>query len=313
MERNLSRRTLLASAAGVAASALPATAATGRGQLGCMTMLYRAHPLDTALQGIRKAGFQYVVPARAHAGKDVFAPAMPSAARAELKAKLKDHGLTANMSLGGFGPELGRPGGLEKYIAELDLCADFGIPVIVGGGPWYFQKWPNLPKSDRDWQKEVAAFYNDLEKAVRHAGSVKVIITLKPHTGITARAKECMEVVKRLPSEWLKICWDAGNVSFYEGIYPDPDLPDLAPHVKAVCIKDHLGGRAEGNFPLPGAGQIDHDLMFRTLFGAGFNGPMGVEKVEGRDNVMKMPAAQIDERVAQAYNFLTAAIEKASS
>jgi sugar phosphate isomerase/epimerase len=237
---------------------------------------------------------------------------MRAGARAELKRKMSDRGLTPVLSLGGFNADLGKPDGLGKYTQELDLCAEFGIPVIVGGGPWYFQKWPNLPKRDAEFQREADAFYSSLERLLPHAGSRKVTVTLKPHTGITARAKDCLAVVKRMPSEWLKICWDAGNVSFYEGIFPDPDLPDLAPYVKGVCIKDHRGGRAAEDFPVPGTGQIDHESMFRTLFQAGFNGPMAIEKLEGRDNVMRMPAETIDERAAEAYKLLSSAIERAA-
>jgi sugar phosphate isomerase/epimerase len=138
-----------------------------------------------------------------------------------------------------------------------------------------------------------------------------VTIALKPHTGITATAKSCMEVVKRVPSERLKICWDAGNVSFYEGIYPDPDLPDLAPHVKAVCIKDHKGGRGEPDFPVPGSGQIDHELMFRTLFAAGFSGPMVIERLEGRSSGRLAPP-ETDERIAAAYQYLSGALGRAA-
>ena len=95
----------------------------------------------------------------------------------------------------------------------------------------------------------MSRYYSGLEKAVRHAESVKVTIHLKPHTGITARARDCMQVVKRIPSPSLKISWDAGNVSYYEGVHPDPDLPDLAPFVKSVCLKDHLGLRGELTSP----------------------------------------------------------------
>jgi len=273
-------------------------------------MVYRAHSFTRALDGIAKAGFKYVAPSRSHEGKDLFVATISSGARAEIKRQMSDRGLQPVLSLGGFSADLGKPGGLKAYADEVDLCAEFGIPVIVGGGPWYYQKWPNLPKSDRDFQKEVASFYHSLEQLLPHAASRKVFITLKPHTGITARAKDCQAVVKRLPSDWLKICWDAGNVSFYEGIYPDPDLPNVAPYVRAVCLKDHRGGRGAEDFPVPGTGQIDHELMFRTLFQGGFNGPMAIEKLEGRDNVMRMPAELIDERAASAYKFLTATIER---
>jgi sugar phosphate isomerase/epimerase len=308
----LSRRALLRSAA-TAPAALALAAGAEPYQLGCMTMVYRAQSFPRALAGISHAGFQYVVPGRSHAGKELFAASLSSTARTELKNQMKQHGLKPIMSLGGFNADLSKPDGLKNYLAEIDLCADFGIPVMVGGGPWYFQKFPNLPKRDRDWQKEVAGFYSALEKAVRHAESAKVIVTLKPHTGITARAKDCMEVMNRLSSPWLRICWDAGNVSFYEGIYPDPDLPDLAPHVKAVCIKDHAGVRGEANFPVPGTGQIDHESMFRTLFAAGFNGPMAIERLEGKENVMRMSAEDIDTRVATSHKLLTGFLERAVS
>jgi sugar phosphate isomerase/epimerase len=236
---------------------------------------------------------------------------MTSAQRAAMKRKIQDAGLTPCMSLGGFSAELTRPDGLDKYLAELDLCAEFGIPVMVGGGPWYFQKFPNLPKRNTVWQKEVAEFYSTLEKAVKHAENVKVTIALKPHTGITSTAKACMEVVQRIVSPRLRICWDAGNVSFYEGIYPDPDLPDVAPSVAAVCIKDHVGGRAAANFPIPGQGQIDHPAMFQTLFAAGFQGPMAVEKVEGQESGKLTPAA-LEQRLTAAFQYLAPLLERTS-
>jgi len=119
--------------------------------------------------------------------------------------------------------------------------------------------------------------------------------------------------VKRIVSDRLKICWDAGNVSFYEGIYPDPDLPDLAPHVKAICLKDHLGLRGDPNFPPPGQGQIVHEQMFRTLFSAGFNGPMAVERVDGRDTKAKLVPEVAAERLAAACKHLTAILDRVTA
>lgn len=306
----ISRRTLLGSIAVGAAPGLLRGAPTEQCKLACMTMVYRGHSFTRALEGIAKAGFKYVAPSRNHQGKDVFVATMSSSARAELKRQMSDQGLQPVMTLGGFNADLGKPDGLKKYAEELDLCADFDIRVMVGGGPWYYQKWPNLPKRDLDFQKEIAAFYASLEQLLPHAASRKVVMTLKPHTGITARARDCLAVVKRLPSDWLKICWDAGNVSFYEGIYPDPDLADLAPYVNSVCIKDHQGPRGENNFPVPGTGQIDHESMFRILYQAGFHGPMAIETLAGRDNVMRMPAELVDERAAAAFKFLSAIADR---
>jgi sugar phosphate isomerase/epimerase len=305
------RRDLLKAAA--LAAAAPAAGAAPRYTLGCQTLPYAALPLARAIEGIRKAGYRHVMPYHAHAKELVFTPDLPPAARAELRRRFADAGLTPFMSFIGLRGDLRKPDGFNLYLAELDLCAEFGIRTVVGIGPWYFQKFPNIPKRARDWQREVDAFYPALERAVRHAETTGVTIALKPHTGITAHAAACLQVVARVVSDRLKICWDAGNVSFYEGIWPDPDLPDLAPHVKAVCIKDHLGGRGAHNFPVPGQGQIDHDQMFRALFAGGFSGPLALERVDGTDRAASMPPELIDERIAAARRYLEPLLEKTAA
>lgn len=291
---------------GSAALAAHATAApaTNEYQLGVMSQMYNTLPVDEAMQRIRKIGYRYVCLAPKHAGQPVFTPEMSKDERKAMLRRISDAGVKPFLSLGGFAAELKNEGQLQKYMAQLDLCADFSIPVMVGGGPWYYQKFPNLPKVDVLWQEEVKAFYGLMEKAVRHAESVNVTIALKPHTGITARAKDCLQVINQIVSPNFKIAWDGGNVSFYEGIYPDPDLPQLAPNVKAVCIKDHLGPRGEANFPVPGQGQVDHDLMFKMLFRGGFNGPMAVERVDGREGKRTTPDI-VDERLTATYKYLT--------
>jgi sugar phosphate isomerase/epimerase len=305
----LSRRTLLQTAA---AAAVPAKAAVPA-PLGCQTLPYRAHPLQRALEGVQKAGYRFVMPFSTHAGKAFFAPSLNASQRRDVLRLFHDHGLQVFMAFIGLDKQSRLPEGLSGYLAELDFFKECGIDTVVGVGPWYFTRFPSLPKRARDWQVEVAAYYRALEQAVRHAERIGVTITLKPHTGITATAKSCLDVVARIRSERLKICWDAGNVSFYEGICPDPDLPDLAPHVRAVCIKDHRGGRAEANFPVPGQGQVDHQAMFATLVHAGFRGPIALERVDGRDDASAMPPELIDQRIAAARQFLSETLDRAAS
>jgi len=293
--------------------ALGATANPERYQLSCQTLPYRAHPLPRALQGIRKAGYNYVMLYQRHAGKEVFTPALAAAERSDLRKLLQDHGLTVHMSFVGLGVDIKTEQGRLAHKKELDLFREFEIKTVVGVGPWYYKKFPDEPKPDAQWKQECDLFYKGLEQVLPHAEQLGVTITLKPHTGITASAKACLQVVKRIVSENLKICWDAGNVSYYEGIHPDPDLPALAPHVRAICIKDHRGGRAHADFPVPGQGDIDHDLMFKILFGTGFRGPVSVERVDGTLEATKMPVELIDQRIKLAYEFLHPRLEKHAS
>lgn len=302
---NISRRQALTTIAATAAAAGATGQATNteRYRLGVMAGMYASLPLDEALARIRKAGFRYISIARKHGDDLVFAPEMSKPERKRMLQRIRSAGVEPFLSLGGFAGDPQTPEGLQKFISQIDLCADFEIPVLVGAGPWYYTKFPNIPKRQSDWTEEVARYYAGLGKAIRHAESLRITVALKPHTGITARAKDCLDVVRRLKSQYLKIAWDAGNVSYYEGIHPDPDLPDLAPEVRAVCIKDHLGLRGDNNFPAPGQGQIDHEAMFRTLFQAGFSGPMAIERVDGRSE-KKLTVDVTDERLAAARAYL---------
>jgi len=285
-------------------------ASSARYQLSCQTLPYRAFPLPRALRGISKAGYKYVMLYQTHADKAVFTPALSAADRSELRKMLADHGLTVHMSFVGLGVDLKTEKGQAAYKQELDFFREFDIRTLVGIGPWYFRQFPDEPRPAAEWEQECNAFYKGLEQVIPHAEQLGITITLKPHTGITATAKACLQVVKRIVSDNLKICWDAGNVSYLEGICPDPDFPALAPHVRAVCIKDHRGPRANADFPVPGQGNVDHDLMFKILFGAGFHGPLSLERVDGTMNAMKMDAELIDQRIREAYAFLQPLLEK---
>ena len=313
IDRRISRRLVLGGMAALPALATEASPAAERYQLGVMATMYGSAPLDDAMSRIKKAGYRYICIGNRHGTETVFAPTLPKAERARMLRRIRDLGVQPFMSLGGFtDSELQNDTQLSGYLAQLDLCADYEIPIMVGGGPWYYTKFPNIPKRDKEWQEIVGRWWGNMEKAVAHAESIHVTIALKPHTGITARAKDCIQVARRLRSPYFKIAWDAGNVSFYEGVYPDPDLPDLAPEVRAVCLKDHAGLRGDENFPPPGQGQVDHEPMFKTLFAAGFNGPMAIERVDGRDRG-RLPLDVVDERIAAANRYLVPLLDRITS
>ena len=61
---------------------------------------------------------------------------------------------------------------------------------------------------------------------------------------------------------------------------------------------------------MPGQGNVDHELMFRTLFAAGFNGPMALERVDGRGGKEKMTPELVDQRISEAFKYLTAVLDR---
>jgi len=184
-------------------------------RLGCQTLPYRNQALPRAIEGIRKAGYRYVQVYHMHAGRLVFAPETPRAELDDLRQRLKDAGLDMFCGFVGLRGDLRKPENFTLYLKELDLAREFGVRTVVGIGPGYYTKFPGVPKRASDWEREVAEFLPALERAVRHAASIGVTITIKPHTGLACHGKAGLELMRRLPSENLKICWDAGNVSFY--------------------------------------------------------------------------------------------------
>jgi L-ribulose-5-phosphate 3-epimerase len=116
---------------------------------------------------------------------------------------------------------------------------------------------------------------------VRRAERRGVMILMKPHGGIAGTGADLAAIVERIGSPAVRVIYDPGNVAYYEGIKPEPDLPAVADLVRAVCIKDHRGGMANVDFPVPGEGEIDHVAIFRTLHAAGFSGPCLIERIDG--------------------------------
>ena len=53
--------------------------------------------------------------------------------------------------------------------------------------------------------------------------------------------------------------------------------------------------------------------MFRTLFGAGFSGPMAIERVDGRDKKPNLTLEVTDERLAAAYRHLTSVLDRVTA
>ena len=50
--------------------------------------------------------------------------------------------------------------------------------------------------------------------------------------------------------------------------------------------------------------------MFRTLFAAGFSGPLALERVDGRGGKDKMTSEVLDERISDAHKYLTSVLDR---
>ena len=278
-------------------------------ELSCNTLNYAEFPFQRALDGIARAGFKFVGLGATHDKVRFPHLGMNETEIAAVRNQIESAGLRANACLC-FAIEIGPDESVDAFKRELDVLAALGISRAIIGGPWYYKKWPTEIEAPDAWQQRCARWYACMDKILPHAEKLGVVVTVKPHTGLVAHSGRVREVLQRLPSAALRICWDAGNVSFYEGVCPDPGLEKIANSISAVCLKDHKGPRANPVFPPLGEGNVDHDEFFAILARRGFRDVMMIERLGIRESESPLSAEQLDKRGAKTIAFLTPLLKK---
>ncbi len=269
----------------------------------CETLPYSEFALERALEGIAGAGYEYVALGRTHEKVDVL-PTDASDRDAEAVAgKVADAGLKTCVIFAATG-DFSRPDAVATYRRGLEFAGIMGVPQMLSWGPWEYKEWPGEKWADDEWHKISESWFDGMMQVVPYAEQLGIEIVLKPHTGVTAYGERLRYAVERIGSEAVRVCYDGGNVHFYEGYDPAEDIKDCAEYVTAFCIKDHSGARANPLFPPPGEGDVDDAAMLRVVNEYGFDGPLMVERFEGDWAKADMPIELIDERARVARLYL---------
>lgn len=281
--------------------------AAARFKLGAMTLPYRRWSVDRALEGIAGAGFRHVGLIHAHVDDPLYSDRPTSAELATLRAKVEGYGLNPALIFGSRGE--GDPG--ERLRNDVDHAAELGIPYLlsipISPSPKFPKERPAGERpSEMVWFAKVEQWFRMIVPAIRRAERRGVTILLKPHGGIAGTGIDLALIVERLGSPAVRVIYDPGNVAYYEGIAPEPDIPNVADLVRAVCIKDHRGGMAVEDFPTPGDGEIDHVAIFGTLHAAGFDGPCLIERIDGLNT-----PEDVDRELARGRAYLERAVAEA--
>jgi sugar phosphate isomerase/epimerase len=272
----LDRRTLLGLGAGALLSGGAPAARAGLGgggggptrfQVACMTYVYRDFPLQRALEGIKKSGYQFVAWGTEHLeepGRRV--PVMPGDAPAsaakQLGDRCRDMGLAPLMMFSIAYPE--HRNGLDVLKRRIEQAHAAGMPQVLTFG--------HTENGGYALWKERFAVLGPLAK---DAG---VTLVIKQHGGETGTGAACAKVTRELNHPNVKVNFDAGNVMDYLNIDPVPDLKACADEVRSFCIKDHR------NFPKdedcgPGYGEIDHYKLLHPVAWTGLTMPLCCENI----------------------------------
>lgn len=264
-------------------------------RLACMTWPYAQYSFERALIGIAGAGYRYVSFGLPHEGKQVFDASVPGEAE-RIRRLLDKYNLqpVTLISTDALAPDIP----FECAVRRMEFACELGVTELLSLGVSGYREFPDDPLRPEELAHLSEAFNEKFRHVAEEAGKRGLVVSVKPHTGNTAAAREINETLQQIASAHVKVSYDPGNVRFYEGIDPAIDIQGVANNVVSLIAKDHRGARAEEDFPIPGEGDVDFPLIFSTLRSAGFAGPVIVERFDGRG--ASLAADKLDERAKMA-------------
>ena len=278
-------------------------------KLGCFTLPYRKFPFERALEGIARGGFKHVGIWPVHEEKPIFEhKAGEEGKAAEARRACERAGLQVTVLFGQHGPA--NEAELAEFKIKIGQAAALGASELLCWGPWPWKEFLKQRLPEAEWKSKTDAFFKFLAPAAKHAEQLGVTLSFKPHCGLTASSKELAELVRRAQSSRVRVSYDGGNVSFYEGLDPAQDILPVANLCSSLIIKDHIGGQGvagPGSFPNVGEGKVEHLSMLRTLQRAGFAGPVSVEKMAGET------VEDLDASAGQSYRVLEGYVKELSA
>jgi sugar phosphate isomerase/epimerase len=259
--------------------------------IGCMTMPYRAFPLQRALEGIVKAGCRCVGWGGAHreegTQRPVLAVETPPSEAKQLAKRCRDMGLEPVLMFGGVSVD--SPDSIPRHTQRIKQAAAAGMPFVVTFG--------NTKRGNYE------GWIRNLKELVPIAKAEGVTLALKPHGGNTGTGRDCANIIADVGGDAVKICYDSGNVLDYEDVDPIPDIRACWRHVAAFAIKDHRNTPKDQDCG-PGLGEIDHYKLLTPVLRTGLTIPLVCENIFEPLLPAPKSAEGIDRLVRRAAEFL---------
>ncbi len=225
---------------------------------GCSTLLWGGHTLDSALAGIRQAGFDAIelcsIPGMG-------ADHLPADASPEIVSligrSINDRGLAIDSI--GASSNLADPDARKRVKRLMGLAADLGAPSVASS--------PGGVSDDEASFSEAVRWIDEL---AQHGGDLGVRLALKPHLGSVAySANTALRLMNEVDTEWVCLNFDASHV-YRAGDDAVESLRDLAPHVGNARIRD---AKSSTESPPPvaeqvcGAGVLDIHALVEVMRG----------------------------------------------
>ncbi len=201
-------------------------------------------------------------------------------------AAAADNGVELMTMAGGV--KLDDEDSIAAYIAQIDACAQVGIPIFF--------------TSASGTERERDYYMGRLRELAEEAAAKGVVISLETHPPFCQNADGMLATVNEVGHPNLGINLDTANIFYYnEGLDSADELERVIDHVVSLHLKDTDGGFQSPNFPVLGEGVVRFERIFEILDDAGFDGPMALELegpvMAGKDN----DARHEDVKACMAY------------
>lgn len=255
-------------------------------KLGCSTLLYGGHDLDTALDGIAEAGYEAIELVSIPNMGLHFEPGMDDSYYREIREKVAARDIVIESV--GVGGAFRKPG-FEPLVAAAAKLETPCITTSSGG--------------ESDDEDEWARLMYRIKFAKVCARSHRVKISFKPHVGSSvydiASAKRFM---KECDSEWLGLNIDGTHLQRV-GEDPVEAVEELKEWVFTARIRDYKSddlsiGPVENQ--IPGKGQMDVKGYYNALARIEGLGYAVVEMVGSRD----FTADEVQRVIEETYDAL---------
>lgn len=262
-------------------------------QIACMTLPYRQFPLARALEGIKRAGFNYVALGTSHresdANRDVAilpVDGMLNQAR-DLGQRCRDQGLEPLMMFSTIYPE--HPDGLAVLKHRLKQASAAGIGQVLTFG-----------HTQGGNRKLWIERFKELGPLARDSG---ILLVVKQHGGETGTGEACAEIVRAVNDPGVMVNYDAGNVMDYLNLDPLPDIEKCADVVRSLCMKDHRNWPKDEDCA-PGLGEIDHYRLLSAVAFKGIAMPLCCENISAPLLPRPSDAEGVDRQARRVREFL---------
>jgi L-ribulose-5-phosphate 3-epimerase len=228
------------------------------------TNSYHTYTLDQALEGISKAGFNYVELSAVRGWTEHVPLEATDEQITQIKGKLNTTGLRAS-ALSGHS-DLTTAEGLVDGKKAVDLCAKLGLNLMVTAVGGHAGK-----------EENKSAFMNHIFDLADYAARRNVFLALEVHGDIMGSGRVSLPLIREINRANVRINYDTANCVYYGGVQAVDDIRAVVPYLAHIHLKDTRGGKGVWDFPAVGEGKVDFSRIVKILREEGYTNPLSVE------------------------------------